>query len=312
MPLKFPAFETKTVREPAFRCADDMAIAAWTKLVCQASDYENGGRFEGASTWEDRHWLPIANVTKAAVDAAVAANLCHWERDTLVVHGYDRGAEKAVNAMRKGGKFGHLGGRPRKTPGVSAAKPKGMADRNPITSPSPTLPLSTDPPESREPGSAGSPPPTADGTVLLEFPVVGDARRLTWRFGTAEVSLLRQAFPTLDVLGEAKQALLYVQANPGKRKTARGMMEYLRRWLARVQDRGGGSLVPVPGGARGAPAPKPAPESFSARDAREREEQALARVRAENTERELQQAAASLPHPRDEYVARKGAQGAVK
>ena len=44
--------------------------------------------------------------------------------------------------------------------------------------------------------------------------------------------------PGVDILGEARKALAWANANPTKRKTARGMAKFLLSWMGRVQDRG--------------------------------------------------------------------------
>lgn len=138
--MRFPAVANSTIRSAQWIAASDMAIAAWTKLCFRASEDENGGRFGGASTWSESIWLPMANVTKAGIDAAVSAGLCSWEGDALIVNGYDRGSDKKLATMRKNGT---KGGRPRKPNG----KPNGFHDAKPnpkpLSSPSPSLPVLT-------------------------------------------------------------------------------------------------------------------------------------------------------------------------
>lgn len=71
---------------------------------------------------------------------------------------------------------------------------------------------------------------------LMTFPVDGRVREfhVTARlFATHS-----QAFPSLDVMSEYRKALGWIQSNPEKRKTVRGMPTFLFRWLNRAQDRG--------------------------------------------------------------------------
>lgn len=73
--------------------------------------------------------------------------------------------------------------------------------------------------------------------AVLTFPTDGNPRE--WELTDAKVKEFREAFPSLDVVAECRKALAWVQANPTKRKTPRGMPGFLFRWLSRVQDRGG-------------------------------------------------------------------------
>ena len=48
----------------------------------------------------------------------------------------------------------------------------------------------------------------------------------------------QQAFPGVDVRAALLRARAWVDADPKRRKTARGMKRYLTAWLGRDQDRG--------------------------------------------------------------------------
>ena len=123
MALRFPAFASETISRPEWAFADPMAFTAWVKLCVACGNYENGGEFGGAVTWDDGQWLMIARVTKGGVDAAVAAKLCIWRGDTLVVNGYEVESEQKVQRRRSIGKVnGKNGGRPKRVL-VSDGKP---------------------------------------------------------------------------------------------------------------------------------------------------------------------------------------------
>lgn len=79
--------------------------------------------------------------------------------------------------------------------------------------------------------------------VLLEFPTVGTGGN-TWDLTESQVAEWTPLFPALDVLAESRKALAWVQANPGRRKTTRGMPAFLVRWLTRAVDGGGGARTP--------------------------------------------------------------------
>lgn len=86
--------------------------------------------------------------------------------------------------------------------------------------------------------------------ALLVFPTVGTGGT-HWPLSAQQVNEWRDLFPGLDVLAEAKKALAWVKANPGKRKTAKGMPKFLVSWLTRTVDRGGAN-----GSQRSAAAPR--------------------------------------------------------
>lgn len=139
--MKYPAFSTKLLREPAWVAADPLAFATWVRLICAASESENGGAFAGAlgdNPWTDAMWLPIANVTAAGVAACLAAKLAARRGDSLVVLGFERTAQRKVEGLRKNGQYGALGGRPRK----ADAKPSRVTDAKP---PLPSSPIRSDP-----------------------------------------------------------------------------------------------------------------------------------------------------------------------
>jgi hypothetical protein len=73
--------------------------------------------------------------------------------------------------------------------------------------------------------------------VLLEFPTVGPGGS-AWRLRRVQVDEWQTAFPNLDVLAECRKALVWVAANPGRRKTGRGMPKFLVGWCSRAVDSG--------------------------------------------------------------------------
>jgi hypothetical protein len=69
---------------------------------------------------------------------------------------------------------------------------------------------------------------------LVEFPCDGSPRR--WALTPSIAQELHEAFPSQDILGEARKALAWVRASPERRKTARGMRRFLTGWIGRAQD----------------------------------------------------------------------------
>jgi hypothetical protein len=75
---------------------------------------------------------------------------------------------------------------------------------------------------------------------LLTFPVVGKGN--FWHFRKGNLANLAEAFPGLDVMGEARKALAWVQASARNRKTADGMARFLFHWLSRSQNAGAAKM----------------------------------------------------------------------
>lgn len=100
--------------------------------------------------------------------------------------------------------------------------------------------------------------PLDAGPSVLDFPVVGgkrpDAAAGPWKLTAARVEHLAATYPGLDVTAEARKALAWCLANPTRRKTPRGMPEFLRKWMDRAQNDAGRRPGPP---ARASPSNRP-------------------------------------------------------
>jgi hypothetical protein len=92
-------------------------------------------------------------------------------------------------------------------------------------------------------GKSGAPGPARPpdlSPVLLVLPCAGTGPR---EFGVTEAQAAkwRQAFPGVDTVAELRKALVWLEANPARVKTHRGMPAFCVRWLGKAQDdqRGG-------------------------------------------------------------------------
>lgn len=89
------------------------------------------------------------------------------------------------------------------------------------------------------------PPPqvlvSPDQLVYPTFGCVKGRRRgsETWNLTTAYLAELQESFPAVDVAAQAREAWQWHKTNWPKRKTSDGMPDFLRRWMAREQNRGG-------------------------------------------------------------------------
>ena len=59
----------------------------------------------------------------------------------------------------------------------------------------------------------------------------------------ADVIQWQKAYPAIDVYQELNAMESWLDANPTKRKTPRGIKRFVNSWLARAQDKGGSPQV---------------------------------------------------------------------
>ncbi len=86
--------------------------------------------------------------------------------------------------------------------------------------------------------STPEPPPL----VALEIPTSG-ADGPVYRLSEAQVAEWAVLFPGVDVLAEVRLAAAWLKANPGRRKTARGMPKMLLGWITRSVNNGQARLL---------------------------------------------------------------------
>lgn len=74
---------------------------------------------------------------------------------------------------------------------------------------------------------------TASAPPVLSIPCPGGK---TWTLTEPQLAGWQELYPTLDCLFECKKASAWLEANPQRRKTARGMSRFLLNWLNRAND----------------------------------------------------------------------------
>lgn len=71
--------------------------------------------------------------------------------------------------------------------------------------------------------------------AIVTFPCVGPVKH--WILTESIAQELAEAFPTVDVVGEAKKAKAWIEAHESNRKTARGYRAFVTRWLTKATDK---------------------------------------------------------------------------
>jgi uncharacterized protein YdaU (DUF1376 family) len=213
----------------------DEQVGAYTRLLCFAWDREglpaNDSEIQALGYWSDEAWSRIWPVVGQK-----------WKRrgSRLVNERQER--ERAAQRTRReaAAKAGKLGGQTR---AAHRDSKRPLSDRLADTQ-------ATDPLESntasasafasaldqnQERTAAVEPPIVARSKIILTFPTDGEPG--AWMLLESQVSEWAALFPTLDVLGECRSALAWVQADTKRKKTAGGMRRFLAGWLTRSKDR---------------------------------------------------------------------------
>lgn len=115
--------------------------------------------------------------------------------------------------------------------------------------PRPSLPPSVASQQSQRPSPNHKPSTSAASITDHVFPTFGCAGgkrggATTWLLTPEFVQELQQTYPAIDVAAECRKAHLWVKTRWAKRKTAKGMPDFLRRWMEIEQDSGGRSSAP--------------------------------------------------------------------
>lgn len=82
-----------------------------------------------------------------------------------------------------------------------------------------------------EPTEAVDPPPDAKAEVRCQ------GARKVWHLTASQIADWQATYPGLDVEGECRKALAWLQATPSRKRTASGMPRFLVNWLNRATER---------------------------------------------------------------------------
>ena len=210
--------------------------ASWTRGGYLTADPERLCRLAGAdaSTWTSL-WNPISGLWTRTHDGRLyhAATLAAIERARVIKTSLAERGRKGREAQLAAGPKPATA-RPEASNGPATARPSELRDPD---SGSPNIQHQT--PNTRSgvgaeaPADGRSPPAPAE-VSLLDFVTRGKTR--TWSLTQREVDSLREAFPDLDIVAEAKKAKAWLIANSTKTKTAKGMPAFLYRWISNEQN----------------------------------------------------------------------------
>lgn len=84
----------------------------------------------------------------------------------------------------------------------------------------------------RESDICSTPDGVSPATLTPYLFTVKDGK--VWQMPTSLYEKLLDAFGNIDIDAEMRKAVAWCEANPGKRKTAKGMPRFLNAWLSRV------------------------------------------------------------------------------
>ena len=67
--------------------------------------------------------------------------------------------------------------------------------------------------------------------------------KTTYQVAETDISKWSELYPAVDVQQELRGMIGWLDANPSKRKTRRGVKRFINSWLSRAQDSGGASPI---------------------------------------------------------------------
>jgi len=68
-----------------------------------------------------------------------------------------------------------------------------------------------------------------------------------WQADDSDIIQWQKTYPAVDVFLELAKMESWLDANPSKRKTSKGIKRFVNSWLSRAQDRGGSSPIKTEG-----------------------------------------------------------------
>lgn len=160
-----------------------------------------------------------------------------WRNRTLdeVIKESERRADKQRAYRERGNRNGNGGG-------------NGDGNNNhnrvgsPSPSPSPSLISGSDSGTKIQTVSSASDKPTPEPAAVLVFPATGQGAQ-TWALTQAQLDEWTEAYPDIDVMAQARKALVWIQAN--RRKTAKGMPRFMVSWLNRATNTDASTRAPM-------------------------------------------------------------------
>lgn len=229
------------------------AVGIYMRLICHCwnegslpSDVAILARLSGASKRQMHDlWPSIVGCFKETDDGRLVHPRLEREREKQSTH-RQRQTDKAEARWAMARKLeqklasDHAAALPRHKSGIVPALPEPCS-----TSSSASSSASA---EQKNVSSAASAEPTSP--TVLTFHTQGPVA--TWPLTEAQIAKWQGVYPALDVLGVCRKAWGWCDANPHKRKTARGMPAFLNRWLGNEVDRLG---TTAPRAVSGSPKP---------------------------------------------------------
>lgn len=170
-------------------------------------------------------------------DALITCGFLEREGKKITIVGWDEHNASLIANWRNGMR----GGRPKKNQGEPKEKPMGIPSDNPSVSDK--IGLDRIGVDDIKSGVSDEPPEPA--IVLLptnKFNTEAEEYPVTQK----HLDDWQDAYPAVNCLMEAKQAKAWLNANPAKRKTYRGMAKFLNGWMSRQQNAGGSKEPPPP------------------------------------------------------------------
>ena len=200
-------------------------VWAWASRSCHA---------DGTATASSKHAIDRAAGTTGFAKAMISCGWLREKGDKLQFPNFDRHNSKTAkerglafirkqrHRAKKGGTVLERSRNAKRGTKETENRDRDKGDESPLRTP-----------------SCSEPSKTTTAEPAPEFPVFecnGREGQRRWTLTDGEIRSLSEAFPGVAVQGECRKAWKWLDANPAKRKTARGMSSFLFRWMERAQN----------------------------------------------------------------------------
>lgn len=209
------------------------AMGLVAELWCWVQEVRPGGLLDGISERE----IELALAWDGAPGECTQAMIeCGWldldpDSDSLEVHGWSERADSYKRAKddkkRRVAKRRTHSARTTHAP-CTPPERKERRERNDSTTPTELFPATC--------ADAPSPAPPATKPAPVVLAELACSRGASWPLTEDAARKLSTAFPAVDVLAEARQAIAWLEMHPSKRPTTNGAGRFFHSWCRKAQN----------------------------------------------------------------------------
>jgi len=217
------------VDDPKIGTLNDSQFRTWIELLCLATKGEADG--DTGMTTEEASWALRRNVTET-LQELIDRSLVHYsETGTLVITKWENRQSKSDSSNERVRRHRD---KKQKEQGINNIETgETLQERSGNAPEQSRAEQSRKETDSAEPQSASAPP---EDPVFISLPLNNNSEHPITEPQVVEWEGL---YPAVDVRQELREMRGWLDANPARRKTAKGIKRFITNWLGKEQDRGG-------------------------------------------------------------------------